>query len=168
MLLKVTQPPPEHSMHSDNVTSWQINRQTDRQANQHSKPQYGRPQWNIIFLGSKWIFLTVCWGVVGCEWGTTCVYFGIIYACFIPGRLHDFAVGPQYQHRSGDHSATTEACTSPPAWVCMVWRSESSLELSALWHRWMFCPRLWCTSYESPARKVPSIAIARSTRVTSS
>ena len=33
---------------------------------------------------------------VGCEWGTTSVYFGITYVCFIPSTLPVFAVEPQY------------------------------------------------------------------------
>ena len=33
---------------------------------------------------------------VGCEWGTTSVYFAITYVCFIPSRLPVFAVEPQY------------------------------------------------------------------------
>ena len=33
------------------------------------------------------------------EWGTTYVYFGITYVCFIPSRLPVFVVEPQYQHR---------------------------------------------------------------------
>ena len=32
----------------------------------------------------------------GCEWGTTSVYFGITYVCFVPSRLPVFAVEPQY------------------------------------------------------------------------
>ena len=58
--------------------------------------QYGRPQWNIWYWGSKWNLHTVCWSAVGCEWGTTSVYFGITYVCFIPSRLPVFAVEPQY------------------------------------------------------------------------
>ena len=41
----------------------------------------------------------VCWGAVGCEWGTTSVYFGITYVCFIPSRLPVFAVEPHYRHQ---------------------------------------------------------------------
>ena len=52
-------------------------------------------QWNILYWRSKLIFHTVCRCAVGCEWGTTSVYFGITYVCLIPNRL---AVGPQYQH----------------------------------------------------------------------
>ena len=57
------------------------------------------PQWNILYWGSKWNLHTVCWGAVGCEWGTTSVYFGITYFCFIPSRLPVFAVEPEYKHR---------------------------------------------------------------------
>ena len=49
---------------------------------------------NILYGRSKWIFHTVCWGVVGCKWGTTSVYC----ACFITSRLPVFALGRQYQH----------------------------------------------------------------------
>ena len=54
------------------------------------------PQWNIWYWGSKWNLHTVCWSAVGCEWGTTSVYFGITYVCFIPSRLPVFVVEPQY------------------------------------------------------------------------
>ena len=57
------------------------------------------PQWDIMYRGSKWNLHTVCWDAVGCEWGTTSVYFGITYVCFIPSRLPVFVVEPQYQHR---------------------------------------------------------------------
>ena len=62
-------------------------------------PSMVDPQWNIWSWGSKWNFHTVCWDVVGCEWGTTFVYFGITYVCFIPSRLPVFAVEPQYWHQ---------------------------------------------------------------------
>ena len=51
-------------------------------------------QWNILYWGSGWIFQTVCWGEVGCEWGTTIAYFGITCVCFFPGWPHVFAGGP--------------------------------------------------------------------------
>ena len=54
------------------------------------------PQWNIFYWGSKWNLHTVCWSAVGCEWGTTSVYFGITYVSFISSRLPVFAVEPQY------------------------------------------------------------------------
>ena len=54
------------------------------------------PQWDIWYWGSKWNLHTVCWSAVGCEWGTTSVYFGITYVCFIHSRLPVFAVEPQY------------------------------------------------------------------------
>ena len=59
-------------------------------------PSMVDPQWIIWYWGSKWNLHTVCWSVVGCEWGTTSVYFGITYVCFIPSRLPVFAVEPQY------------------------------------------------------------------------
>ena len=55
------------------------------------------PQWNIWYWGSTWNLHTVCWGAVGCEWGTTYVYFGITYVRFIPSRRLIFAVEPQYR-----------------------------------------------------------------------
>ena len=66
--------------------------------NQHSveSPSMVDPQWNIWYWGSKWNLHTVCWSAVGCEWGTTSVYFGITYVCFIPSRLPVFAVEPRY------------------------------------------------------------------------
>ena len=39
------------------------------------------PQRNMWNWGSKWNLHTVCWDAVGCEWGTTSVYFEITYAC---------------------------------------------------------------------------------------
>ena len=59
-------------------------------------PSMVGPQWNILNWESKWIFQTVCWGVVGYGWGTTSFYFGIAYICFNPGILPLFAVGPKY------------------------------------------------------------------------
>ena len=59
-------------------------------------PSMVDPQWDIWYWGSKWNLHTVCWSAVGCEWGTTSVYFGITKVCFIPGRLPVFAVEPQY------------------------------------------------------------------------
>ena len=62
-------------------------------------PSMVDPQWNMWYWGSKWNLHTVCWGAVGCDWGTISVYFGINYVCFIPSRLPVFAVEPQYQHQ---------------------------------------------------------------------
>ena len=62
-------------------------------------PSMVDPQWYIWYWGSKWNLHTVCWSAVGCEWGTTSVYFGITYVCFIPSRLPVFAVEPQYLHQ---------------------------------------------------------------------
>ena len=70
-----------------------------RFAPRHSveSPSMVDPQWDIWYWGSKWNLHTVCWSAVGCEWGTTSVYFGIIYVCIVPSRLSVFAVEPQYQ-----------------------------------------------------------------------
>ena len=51
-----------------------------------------------LYWGSKWIFITVCWGAVGCEWGAASVYFGITYVWFVPSRFPVFDVKPQYQY----------------------------------------------------------------------
>ena len=59
-------------------------------------PSMVDPQWIIWYWGSKWNLHTVCWSAVGCEWGTSSVYFGITYVCFIPSRLPVFAVEPHY------------------------------------------------------------------------
>ena len=59
-------------------------------------PSMVDPQWDIWYWGSKCNLHTVCWSAVGCEWGTTSVYFGITYVCFVPSRLPVFAVEPQY------------------------------------------------------------------------
>ena len=59
-------------------------------------PSMVDPQWNIWYWGSKRNLHTVCWSAVGCEWGTTSVYFGITYVCFMPSRLPVFAVESQY------------------------------------------------------------------------
>ena len=66
--------------------------------NNHSveSPSTIDPQWDIWYWGSKWNLHTVCWSAVDCEWGTTSVYFGITYVCFIPSRLPVFDVEPQY------------------------------------------------------------------------
>ena len=59
-------------------------------------PSMVDPQGDIWHWGSKWNLHTVCWSAVDCEWGTTSVYFGITYVCFVPSRLPVFAVEPQY------------------------------------------------------------------------
>ena len=56
------------------------------------------PRWNMLDWRSKGIFHKVCWGMVGCDGGTTYFYFGITYVCFIP-RMLVFVMGLQYQHR---------------------------------------------------------------------
>ena len=70
----------------------------DGVSNHHSveSPSTLDPQWDTWYWGSKWNLHTVCLSAVGCEWGTTSVYFGITYVCFIPSRLPVFAVEPQY------------------------------------------------------------------------
>ena len=62
-------------------------------------PSMMDPPWNIWYWGSKWNLHTVCWDAVGCEWGTTSVYFGITYVCFILSRLPVFAAEPQYRYQ---------------------------------------------------------------------
>ena len=59
-------------------------------------PSIVDPQWDIWYWGSKWNLHTDCLSAVGCEWGTTSVYFGITYVCFIPSRLAVFADKPQF------------------------------------------------------------------------
>ena len=109
--------------------------------------------------------------------GTTSVYFGITYVCFIPCRLPVFAVESQYRHQDflflwkvsferhirklkkimlevffsclcdgllGVTYASMLVATQWPlkhtahltllVWVCVVWRPEKSMELSALWN----------------------------------
>ena len=47
-----------------------------------------------VHIYSVWYTInlhTLCWSAVGCEWGTTFVYFGITYVCFIPSRHPVFA-----------------------------------------------------------------------------
>ena len=59
-------------------------------------PSMVDPQLDIWYWGSRWNLPTDCWSAVDCEWGTTSVYFGITYVCFIPSRLIVFAAEPQY------------------------------------------------------------------------
>ena len=72
---------------------WRI---TNKMIHSIESPSMVDPQWDIWYWGSKWNLHTVCWSAVGCEWGTTSVYFGITYVCFVPDRLPVFAVEPQY------------------------------------------------------------------------
>ena len=60
---------------------------TQRASHSVDSPSMVDPQWNIWYWGSKWNFHTVCWDAVGCELGTTSVYFWITYVFFIPSRL---------------------------------------------------------------------------------
>ena len=59
-------------------------------------PSMVDPQWNIWYRGSKWNLHTVCWSVVGCEWGTTSVYFGITCVCFTLVDFLSLLFEPQY------------------------------------------------------------------------
>ena len=70
--------------------------QTRNATHSVESPSMVDPQWNIWYWGFKWNLHTVCWSAVGCEWGTTSVYFGITYVCFFPSILPVFAVEPQY------------------------------------------------------------------------
>ena len=81
------------------MAGWYIQAYADKNM-KHSveSPSMVDPQWNIWYRGSKWNLHTVCWGAVGCEWGTTSVYFGITYICFIPSRIPVFAVEPQCRY----------------------------------------------------------------------
>ena len=138
-------------------------------------PRVVDPQWNIWYWASKWNLHTVCWGAVGCEWGTNSVYFGITYVCVIPSKLPVFVVEPQYRLQDfsflskvsfeghiqnllsfkncdvgwefGVTYATMLVTTQWPLkradhltslfWVCVVWRPESLMELSALRLSWL-------------------------------
>ena len=41
-------------------------------------------QWTVVYWRSRCNLHIVCWGKVGCEWGTIRVYFGVTCVCFIP------------------------------------------------------------------------------------
>ena len=77
-------------------TKWKGTNPMWKTVHSFEPPSMVDPQWDIWYWGSKWNLHTVCWSAVGCEWGTTSVYFGITYVCFIPSRLPVFAVEPQY------------------------------------------------------------------------
>ena len=81
---------------SINTGSAHISALTETWLQSVESPSTVDPQWDIWYWGSKWNLHTVCWSAVDCEWGTTSVYFGITYVCFIPSRLPVFAVEPQY------------------------------------------------------------------------
>ena len=40
-------------------------------------------QWTVVYWRSRCNLHIVCWGKVGCEWGTIRVYFGVTCVCFI-------------------------------------------------------------------------------------
>ena len=50
-----------------------------RAANKHNveTPTMVDSQWNILYWGSKWIFHTVCWDAVGCDWGQPLFTLGL-------------------------------------------------------------------------------------------
>ena len=54
--------------------SWYIimkYRHVRRPLHRVENPNTVDPRWNRLCWGSKWNLHTVCWGAVGCEWGTT-------------------------------------------------------------------------------------------------
>ena len=63
-------------------------------------PQYGRPpvEYSVLRVQVKFEHSLLRCGI-GCECGTTSVYFGITYVSFILSRLPVFTVEPQYQLR---------------------------------------------------------------------
>ena len=81
---------------NDPITQFHISCRIFKFVHSVESPSMVDPQWDIWYWGSKWNLHTVCWSAVGCEWGTTSVYFGITYVCFIPSRRPVFAVEPQY------------------------------------------------------------------------
>ena len=83
-------------IHNSLVVAPPANINYNNGAHSVESPSMVDPQWDIWYWGSKWNLHTVCWSAVGCERGTTSVYFGITYACFIPSRLPVFAVELQY------------------------------------------------------------------------
>ena len=86
-------------------------------------PSMVDPQWNIWYWRSKWNLHTICSAAVGCEWGTTSVYFWITYVCFIPGRLPVFAVEAQYrlQYFLFLSKVSFEGHIQNLVWVQCVW-----------------------------------------------
>ena len=85
-------------------------------------------QWNILYWKSKWNLHAVCWCAVGCEWGTTSVYFGITYVCFIPCKLPVFVVEPQYQHRDFLYIFVKS----------IMWRTHTQSSKNSCWFKiWM-------------------------------
>ena len=88
-------------------------------------PSMVDPQWNILYWGSKWNLHTVYWCAVGCDWGTTSVYFGIAYVCFILSGHPVFTVKPQYQHRDFFFKS-------------IIWRTHTTSSKKSCWFKsWM-------------------------------
>ena len=79
--------------------SWYIMKYRHARRHPHSveNPRIYSVEYIVLRVQVKFA-CTVCWGVVGCDWGTTCVYFGIIHVCLILSRLPVYTVEPQYQH----------------------------------------------------------------------
>ena len=106
----------------------------------------------MVYWGSRCIFHTVCWGVVGFEWGTTSVNFWIIYVCFIPRILPVFSVAPKYQHRFfvsvknifwKTKLKSSKKSLRVKSWNGFVGQILIELETSSIW-----CfpqSRLWCS-----------------------
>ena len=62
-------------------------------------PVWGFPIWIYPGGGSSWIFHTLSWSAVHCEWGTTSVCLGINYVCSAPGGLPVINRGPKCLHK---------------------------------------------------------------------
>ena len=62
-------------------------------------PSMRVPHLDISRWGSSWIFHTLSWSAVHCEWGTTSVCLGNNYACSAPGGLPVINRGPKCQHK---------------------------------------------------------------------
>ena len=83
------------------------------------------PKWNILYWGSKWNLHTVCCGAVGCEWGTTSVYFTITYVCFILSRLPVFTLSVP----------TSRFLIFVKS---IIWRTHTNLQTNSCWFKiWM-------------------------------
>ena len=75
-----------------NTSPWLFSGNCVNDTHSVETPRLVDPHWNMLYWGSKWNLHTVCWDVVGCEWGTTSVYFGITYIFSISRRPPLFAV----------------------------------------------------------------------------
>ena len=115
----------KHKIHLYHTKLWSYVEQMIYICSMHSaeSPCMVDPQWNIWYLGSKWNLHTVCWGAVDCEWGTTSVYFGITYVCFIPSRIPVFAVEPRYRHQDFYFFKST------------IWRTHTKSSKNSCWFK---------------------------------